>query len=129
MESQAALGAEGQSAGDLVAMKGRAGRLGRLPRPEHVGGEVQVSHLSLPSWDFSEAETHSSRSLKPCPPPSKVTSKYELMIHKKGGSFQGWRCAEVSWGLDQSYQYRWEGRVITHKGLQVQIPDSPLLAA
>lgn len=62
-------------------------------------------------------------------PARKVTSKYELTIHKKGGSFQGWRCAEVSWGLDQSYQYRWEGRVITHKALQVQIPDSPLLAA
>lgn len=101
MESWAAPGAEGQGAGDLVAMTGRDGRLEGPWRSEHAGGEGQVSHLSLPSWDFSEAEIHSSRSLETGPQGSEVTSQYELTIHEKGGSFQEWRGAEVGRGLDQ----------------------------
>lgn len=101
MKSRAAPGAEGQGAGDLVAMTGRDGRLEGPQTSEHAGGEGQVSHLSLPSWDFSEAEIHSSRSLEPGPQGSGVTSQYELTIHKKGGSFQGWGWAEVGQGLDQ----------------------------
>lgn len=53
---------------------------------------------------------------------SRFTKKGAVSRNGEGLRWEG------VWTSGVFYQYRWEVRVITHKALEVQIPDLPLLA-